>query len=291
MIKRYFNNKLNYFLLFIFLLGIQCFPRDMKNKIVGRWYIGNDAESYIEFTCEGRYLIYAQGLKISDMPYQIDQENDSTIIYIKQLDSLKNDIKVLPKFDGENLILVFYKSLNKELCSHIDAIGVLRKESTSLPVEYSILPGDKITKYYLNDSFTGKAYIAYNQPKGILKEFDEKGNRILRIAETGLCKTQFIENPFGYAMRKFKFFYLHDAILKEIPQITVGTIHMLMNNNHLDVDNKYHNDSIYVCIWGYNPDRGYLNEIFGERIMGNVEQFQINTLKNFFESMVFKNPY
>jgi hypothetical protein len=95
------------------------------------------------------------------------------------------------------------------------------------------------------------------------------------VSKNGLVKTEFEElilplafglYEFESPLRKYSFFIqdlIKDAEIKRLKT-----------------------DSVYVCVYGFNQtSRTEINNLYGEKISGNVLMIKVDTLKNILKTM------
>ncbi|MBW6498640.1 MAG: hypothetical protein K0B09_09645 [Bacteroidales bacterium] len=143
--------------------------------------------------------------------------------------------------------------------------------------------------FVLPDDFTGRSWIAHEQPDGEVEERDSLGRLVLRIPNSGFLLTQASPMPVALALQGFDFFFESDYKKEEpIPKITINCLNFFRNkwserqSSDFDItDLGFDLEKIYVCAFTYNtPQRDQINKMFGKNIEGQVMYFQVDTLKN-----------
>jgi hypothetical protein len=200
--------------------------------------------------------------------YSIKPDFDSIIL------NTQWDYSIPYKFQFVNNALVLWneKSNIGKTKGHLDEILTFIKNGDDKP---QVDTNFKKDVFKLPSNFIGDVFISYNQ-KGVgNKSFDSQNNRIIKVSENGLVKTEFKELilPLAFGLYEFesplkKYSFFIDDVVRD------SEIH------------KLNPDSVYVCVYGYNQTcREEINKLYGEEIHGNVLMLKVDTLSNILKTI------
>jgi hypothetical protein len=141
--------------------------------------------------------------------------------------------------------------------------------------------------FILPDGFTGFAWIAFEQPDGVVPETDSMSRRVIKVPESGFLLSQGEPMPVALARGEFAFVYNKnwgEGTAFAIPRIHEECRARLNSGVDIkDIESKieYHLDHVFVMYCRYNnPGRSIINGFFGKQIVGQVFWFQVDTLSN-----------
>lgn len=240
---------------------------ERKSKIVGEWYDTNltkfsiDSINNFQMYFGDRLLIDGKYILIANDTLRVFEHDEFFIDYIYA-------------HFNDTLILYTYKNYKGPLKDHLDEITLLTKRN-SINKTIDTLISLTYDKFILPDNFIGLVYVNFNQSNGHNQNLDSVGNGIINIPICGYTKTNFKEDPLKYALEKMRFIQGE----RNIPFFIERKIRH-MNKTELK-EAGYKLDSVYVCVEGYNQtSRKYIDEIYGQKVQGNVLMFKIDTMKN-----------
>lgn len=278
-------------------------------QIVGSWQDASDMRKKIVFRNDGIYDEFDQNGKVEFKFYT--QTKDS--LTLKNFGSLK----YTTTSSGDSIFVNFIGELNNELYSNELFIN---KRASLIRINHKTLPGikdhiDEISVYknigknrtgdikyghtdftsiVLPAKFTGLVYIAYNQPDGINLETGKRG-KVLAIPSSGVVKVKDIEVFDSYLDGNLKFYY--NKNLAENPDINfisyIDFRKSLLNKDFFNAFLETHNiqySTVVAIPLGFNASgrERVINKLFNDSIIGNVEMFEIDTLKNIVEHYKLK---
>ncbi len=148
--------------------------------------------------------------------------------------------------------------------------------------------------FVIPDGFTGSAWIAMNQPKGEPFAINNEGLPVLELPASGLLRSQVPIMAEALAKREFAFYFHTDRTgdSQPIPHIHYKCLELFRSEGFSKEDilnHGYHPDKVYVLHYRYDvPGREIINEMFGEKIEGQVMHFRVATLKNMIEFRGFR---
>lgn len=276
---------------FSILLGLSFFlfacQHSIEEQVIGKWIGVGDKDYAMEFLKNGEVNIYNGNRKFhleayGQFIYDFIQKKDSLFLIIKG--ERTGDIfeNFLVHLEKDFLLLITYKK-GDGIDNHIAEIVTCIREGHSLKKDKEATR----TKFFIPKEFIGTIYIAYNQVNGVAKNYDDDGNRLVKIPESGLVETTFMENPLFIAKKRIDFFYSNNnpENYKNLNLIGHNEIKKFYEKNWFDkLDPVYHPDSVVVVALGYNQaGRDYINKLFNKKINGNVEVYRVDTLRNIFQ--------
>lgn len=270
----------------------------IQEAIIGQWVSGT---MLVEYTKDGLYNMTMNGEKIrlyntGQLTYTLSctTKKDScfTIIYSTKGDC-EEQWRARVIIEKNLLYVISYKGL-EGIKHHIDELGVYQKveegvvnthqdekitESYIPPYISGKLP---ITKYYIPSDFRGRFYVAYNEKKGIRIPSDELGNRVIKIPSTGLFKASDKERSIQYLKNRFEFYQLNK---RDAPTRLFNSYDLYLMRKDSSLAANYDLNDLIVLPLGYNQiGRPTLNERLKENLTGNVEFFEVNTLKELLQA-------
>ena len=270
--------NLKFFLALVSLIQI-CFPSVQTNEgIIGKWYcISNNNGLIYEFQSDNYFSICKPNspLKIEGK-FEVDYDSNKIIVYGEGI-----PIHYTFQFEHDQLILIDYKIFTGQI-GHYALLKKVNSPTDSVTTNISTDRGQQIVLPYL---FHGLAYICYNQNDGSEKVYTSDNIPLIHIPTNGFLQTQFKEDPFNFIKGNISFL-TNDTnnIWHKIPSFQFDKY---IDKYEELVNQGFKEDSVYVCLYGYNRDRRIdINKQFKKIIEGNILFFKVDTLKN-----LMYNPY
>lgn len=264
--------KITFLILFPFLITFNIYSQfDTESKILGEWVDNGqpkflfNSENIFQLNLENNLVIEGNYILIEPDTLRVFLEDAFFIDYVY-------------KYFNDSLVLYSFKNHSGPLKEHLDEITLLTRRNNSRQCIDTLI-SLRNDMFLLPDNFIGKVYVNFDQIDGQTQNFDNEGNRIIKIPESGYVKTIFKEEPLKYALEKMCFIQKETAL-----PYFIESKKRKMNEKEF-IEEGYNLESVYVCIEGYNQtSRKIINEVYGQEIKGNVLMFQIDTLKNILNS-------
>lgn len=140
--------------------------------------------------------------------------------------------------------------------------------------------------FIVPDGFTGSAWIAMNQPKGEPFAINNEGLPVIELPASGLLKSQVPIMAEALAKREFAFYFQTDRAgdSQPIPHIHYKCLDLFRSEGFSEeevLSHGYDMEQVYVMFHRYDtPGREKINELFGERIEGQVMHFRVGKLRD-----------
>ena len=287
------------------LFSISCSNNQTEKEfsLTGNWINSFDEANKIIITQDGFFDRLLNDKSILDkFTILLEEDQDGNLIeqdYGKlkiQITNISNDSiyysligsnndKIFNKgiflFRNDELLEITYKTLHG-ITDHIDEISLYHRQGN-----YSN-QGDttRIEKIIVPKGYIGQIYLSYDQQNGKEVQYDSSGNPLLFIQNNGTLKTKLKEDPFVIGKQKYEFYEI-DSLTREISKITVFQHGDLRKINQ---QIKFRNKDIFLnadinqtglFVYGFNQ-RGresLENEIFKEKVYGNILCMEIDTIK------------
>jgi hypothetical protein len=237
----------------------------VKNKLIGKW-ISADKHVTLNYAPNRKYQVFTDGVEFLSFNYAIKVINDSVFIYHTEgVLQMKN----LVFLTDSQLVQTNYK-IGEGINEHIDEVGIFYKENARMDTLSKVNEDSIKTHFLLPKDFKGEIMIAYQQP---INTYLGNEKQII-IPQSGLLKVKNQADIYKFIKRQFTFLYTNNNAL-EIPVFEPNRIYTEVELN------KYNENTICVLPLGYNQlGRIGVNEVFGETIIGNVEMYKVDVLKN-----------
>ena len=254
-----------------------------NNQLTGVWNLLPDKKNAYEFKENNEFLLKINNEILVKGKYTIQPGTGNLYLYTKdtngKLDSMP--IRFIYKIEGNLLYLCDFKNA-PGIKDHIDEVTVYEKVN---PVETlaskQIKDTTKTQVIVFDGNLIGNYGINYQQPDGE-QGVDSKGRILMHISKYGLFKTKFKADPFEYIKNNFIFMNRYHKV---IPSFIMANF---QNDRKELLSRGFNNDSVYVCLYGYNQDaRERVNQFFNKQISGQVLMFRVDTLKNFLNNPKF----
>lgn len=228
--------------------------------IIGKWCYSDSSQNYIQYLPSGVVKYYIGNEQRSESYYRLVQKSDTVYVH-NSLNVIGRPVRI----SGDYMESFGFK-IGKGVETHIDEYILLVKETgRGDPLRFD--SGIPITKYILPNGFRGQVVIAYNQSQGVEPEYDLDGNRIVRIPSNGLLETQFREDAFGTAGRRYRV-YIEDSLAQNLLELPVA--------DKYDGKRRASFGALktVVIMQGFNQaTREDVNKAFHKSILGNTMMF------------------
>lgn len=255
------------------------------SMLEGQWYWKDSIGTYFDYLPNGevRDIINFEDVTDPDdgpITYRLEEKNDTLYLIhrYKQMmvyglgkgyaqNVIGYEKRWAVRISGDCMEYFCFKS-GKGIDNHIDEYDLRVKLTKGKPRRYDI--NQPITKYILPQGFRGHVTIAFNQADGVAPEFDAQGNRLIRIPENGILKTQMKEDAFGMAGGRFKIF---------IPDSSSKSLVLLPVYDKFESPERREElkNTFGVIMQGFNQlAREDVDRLFGEPIAGNIIMFIVD---------------
>lgn len=140
--------------------------------------------------------------------------------------------------------------------------------------------------FVIPHGFTGSAWIAMNQPDGEPFAINDEGLPVIELPASGLLGSQVPIMAEALAKREFAFYYHTDRTgdYQPIPHIHYKCLDLFRSEGFSEeevMSQGYDMEQVYVLFFRYDtPGREKINEIFGEKIEGQVMHFRVGKLRD-----------
>lgn len=276
------NNASKLLLLILFLvLAAGCSRNALYKKFYGSWKKIQDESQRMVFLENRKFKEFInvdfEVFKDSKSRFKLVEKNDTVWLYtrghIPDIDGSRVWFthKYSVEINGDYLTLVSYKRF-PGMRNFIGKYSVWVREVPN-PQREKEIDCRPIT-YVFPEGFTGASWIAFNQEDGVAPQYDNEGNPVLRIPESGLLKTSLQKDVYATANGCYRMVVDSSNGNGFYPYQAYDTF------ARIDSTCCAPNENV-AFVYGFDHNsRKYLNEnIFNEDIRGNVITIFIGTFQ------------
>lgn len=233
----------NIILLFFLFFVVSCKSQDKKSELYGRWFNLYNNNNYIDFRKESLEVGTIDVFKYQQKWFV--HKNGLIGAYIN---GVENEI-FYNYFFVDNFLVI---STKKTIQNHIDEISIFSKE------KIFYIPPSANSKIIVHVTSENQGLFMISFPNFEINKQDININRIIKLNKS-FIESNIEISSYDYILKNFEF-YLKDQLLP-----------IFMDDELASKKKSIDGNEVIVCFYGLNQiGRNEINEVVGEKILGNV---------------------
>lgn len=276
------NNLMkNLFIITLLICLISCKTSNIQDQIIGKWEGLHDKSRCFEFKENGIYNEYWDGKNISEfsnfdsLTYEIKNDNKFPELIILEKNKNLYSRQMIQLENNQLIIATFKHDESKNIDHHIDELGLLIRKGETRRRNIS---NQKI-KFIFPENYTGSSIIIYNESDGKKPVFDENGDKVYFIPQSGILKTNSSlgSDPFKIVKGEVEFYFEDEY--NNLMQIDPFNPISILKESHINVK-----------INGYNQIARYIvDDIINFHTNNNILFLTIDSTENLKNTRTFES--